>query len=70
MHNDSPLSRGLLLSSLPVAGALAATEDPVFAAMAKHLEAERAFTAALRDYAYNEAALLRSAAHTTRSSIR
>jgi hypothetical protein len=57
MHDDRAPSRRPLLSSLPVAAALAATEDPVLAAIAKHRQAERAFSAALRTDAYDEAAV-------------
>ena len=59
MHDDSALSRRLRLASPPIAAmtpaaALAAAEDPVFAAIARHREAERALSAALRDAAHDE----------------
>jgi hypothetical protein len=62
MHDDSALSRRLRLASqstaaMTPAAALAATEDPVFAAIARHREAERALAAALHDDAYGQAAI-------------
>jgi hypothetical protein len=62
MHDDGALSRRLRLASQPIAAmtpaaAPAATEDPVFAAIARHREAERAFSSVLRDDACGEAAI-------------
>jgi hypothetical protein len=62
MHDDSAVSRRLRLASKSTAAmtsatAPAATEDPVFAAITRHREAERAFSAALRDNAYDGAAV-------------
>jgi hypothetical protein len=58
MHDDSAVSRRLRLASQSTAAMTpAATEDPVFAAITQHREAERAFSAALRDNAYDGAAV-------------
>jgi hypothetical protein len=62
MHDNSALPRRLRLArggiaAITPAAALVATEDPVFAAIAQHREAERALSAALRDAAHDAAAV-------------
>ena len=56
MHDDKMLSlEGMTAAAMTSGEALAAPDnDPVFAAIARHREAERAWSAALRAVVYNE----------------